>query len=80
MKTARQFRKMRVRNKTSDKINALMEKGYSVVWITPYQCRVNEMVDLYPTNSKFHNLVTGGRGLFADPCECAIAEIDKATA
>lgn len=70
MKTARQFRKMRVRNKVSDQINSATEKGFKIEWLTPFQCRVNYMLDIYPTNRKYHNLLTGERGMFADVLDC----------
>lgn len=48
----------------SDEINALKKKGYKIEWITPYQCRVNGVLDLFPTNWRYHNIKTSKRGIF----------------
>lgn len=43
--------------------------GYVVTEITPYQFRyfgegVGNFCDLYPTNQRYHNLITGERGRY----------------
>lgn len=43
--------------------------GYVVIKKTPYQFRffgegVGEFLDMYPTNQRYHNLITGERGRY----------------
>jgi hypothetical protein len=42
-------------------------KGYVITEVTPYQFRfyaesIGDFCDLYPTNQRFHNLITNQRG------------------
>lgn len=77
MKSPRQFRNSRVRNKVKDEINTF--RGvYEMEWLTPYQCRIEGILDLYPTHRKFHNLITNERGGFADAKTCLEVQIKKA--
>ena len=43
-------------------------KGYEVKEVTPYQFRFLaegvSFMDLYPTNQRYHNLITGERGRY----------------
>lgn len=78
MKSNHQWRNLRRRSEMQKKIDELEGKGFTLEWITPYQCRVNHVLDLYPTNRKFHNLMTGERGMFADAYDCMVAQIQKA--
>jgi len=40
---------------------------FEVKQLTPYQYRVNGILDLYPVRLKFHNIKTQKRGKFPDP-------------
>lgn len=77
MKTAHQFRNMRIRNRVAEEIN--QSKGFEIEWLTPYQCRVNGMLDLYPTGRKYHNLMTGMRGIFVDVAACIKKQTEPTT-
>lgn len=35
---------------------------YRIVQLTPYHFRINGVLDIYPTNGRFHNIKTGKRG------------------
>ena len=48
--------------KTVNKILKLRLKGRKVEQLTPYQYRINDELDLYPVNKRFHNIKTGQRG------------------
>lgn len=67
MRSDHQWRNVRRRNAMTTEIKALARKGFKLKWLTPYQCRINESLDLFPTNYLFHNLKTGERGSFLDP-------------
>jgi hypothetical protein len=43
-------------------IGKLKRRGYEVQELTPYQFRINGLVDLYPIHNRWHNLQTGERG------------------
>ena len=43
-------------------INRLISEGYKVEWKTDYQCRINDILDLYPIHHRFHNIKTNKRG------------------
>jgi hypothetical protein len=45
-------------------IESLRRKGYKVRMITPYQFRINDALDLFPTHQRFHNLRTQKRGSY----------------
>lgn len=45
-------------------ILALARNGYDVQELTPYQFRINDALDLYPTQRRFHNLKTQRRGRY----------------
>lgn len=36
--------------------------GYSIHWFSPYHCRVDNMLDLWPTNGRYQILDKGGYG------------------
>lgn len=40
--------------------------GYDIISLTPYQFRVNNELDIYPTNKKYHILSSGKRGVYDD--------------
>lgn len=64
MKSDHQWRNHRRRNAVKPEINALRIRGFNLRWITPWQCRVNESLDLFLTNWRFHNIKTNDRGSF----------------
>lgn len=52
------------RNDRTVEIDALSGHGYAIHWLTPYHCRINSRLDLYPTRSRWHDLKTKERGGF----------------
>lgn len=42
----------------------LARAGYTVRKITPYQFRIDDRLDVYPTNARWHDIKTGKRGGF----------------
>jgi hypothetical protein len=53
------------RDEITDRIRALARDGYEVRMISTYQFRINNWIDLYPTNCRYHNLRTNDRGWFS---------------
>jgi len=45
-----------------NEIKDLKKRGYLVEQLTPYQFRVECILDLYPTRKRFHNIATQERG------------------
>lgn len=43
-------------------INQLKDQGYQVRAISPYLLRINERLDYFPVNDKYHDLRTDVRG------------------
>lgn len=66
MRTDHQWRNSRVRKSETKDIKALESKGYKIKRITPYCFRINNSVDVFPTNRRFHVLKTGLRGTYAE--------------
>jgi len=56
-------REERLSSRTQE-INQLPGQGYSIQWLSPYQCRINGELDLYPANGKYHNIKHNRRGIF----------------
>lgn len=73
MRSDHQWRNLRRRNAMSGAIKDAAKGGFKLVWLTPFQVRVNGVLDLYPTNWKFHNLKTGERGYFEDAYDCMVS-------
>lgn len=48
----------------TDDIMALRDRGFTVRALTPYHFRINNVLDLYPTCNRFHNLLTQKRGSY----------------
>lgn len=46
----------------TDDILGLRKRGWQVREITPFQFRINDVLDLYPTNRRWHHLKTNRRG------------------
>lgn len=58
MKTMRERRRIQF-----DKIvESLRLQGYSIRHVSPYQIRINEMLDIYPSNKRWHFLGDNSRG------------------
>jgi len=43
-------------------VREFRDLGFEVKEVNKYQFRFNEMIDIFPSNKKFHNLETGERG------------------
>jgi hypothetical protein len=43
-------------------IEILQKRGYQVHELTPYQFRVESILDLYPKRRRYHNITTQERG------------------
>lgn len=56
--TDHKFAQRRRRHRGRTEIEKLIDIGYEVVEITPYQYRVDGTLGLYPTGQKWHNLST----------------------
>lgn len=70
------FAQRRRRQQALKKIDALYAE-HSVVELTPYQLRIDGVLDLYPTGQKWHNLQTGERGMYSDPLEICREQLKK---
>ena len=44
----------------------LKKAGFTIEQKTPYQFRVNGVLDIYPIHNRYHDLQTGERGGFRD--------------
>jgi len=40
----------------------LRNAGFEVVEITPFQYRINECLDIYPQNKRYHDIIKNERG------------------
>ena len=47
-------------------MKAKLEEKYSVKYLTDHQWRINDTIDIYPTNRRYHNLKTQERGDYQD--------------
>lgn len=45
-----------------ESIMSLAQYGFKVEELSPYQFRVNDQLDLYPTSKKYHDVMRGTRG------------------
>lgn len=61
----------------TEKLLALNHRGVHVLRVTDYQFRVNEILDIYPTNKKYHVLETGERGEYQDIYDLVKRVINK---
>jgi hypothetical protein len=74
LETRRQRHKEVVKVKNKQSLNRNLcklqdlaeEKGYTLVHITPYQVRVNNKVDIYPTRLKYFHLATKEWGTLSE--------------
>lgn len=62
MTRTRKLRHSAQRDKGTYSIKALADEGYIVERLTQYQYRINDRLDLFPTNRKYHDVLTGERG------------------
>ena len=46
--------------------NQLKKDGYKVEFKTEYHIRINDTLDLFPVNKKFHNVKTNKRGKYSN--------------
>jgi hypothetical protein len=58
--------------KRTAEILALRGKGVNVVQLTPYQFRLDGVIDLYPIHRRFHHLKTGQRGHYRTALAVAV--------
>jgi len=49
-----------------DSMKQRLEAKYHVRYLTQYQWRINDVVDIYPTNRLYHDLVKNERGSYED--------------
>ncbi len=61
---AKKFRNRKSLDNGTDSILEMQEHGYTVERLSPYQWRVNERLDLYPTNRKYHDIIKNERGYY----------------
>lgn len=57
------------RDSATTEILALTKKGLRIEMLTPYQYRINGVLDLYPTNRKYHHIRFNRRGIFSGDIE-----------
>ena len=50
-------------------ILSLRNLGYKIAKKTPYQFRINDVIDVYPIHNRYHNIKTGKRGGYRDIIE-----------
>lgn len=43
---------------------ALLKKGHKVSQLTPYQFRINGVLDLFPVHCRYRNIKTNKRGFY----------------
>lgn len=56
-------------------ILSLRDKGYMVEELSPYQFRVNGIVDLYPTHNRYHHLKSNRRGGYRDAVQFVLQNV-----
>ncbi|HNX02159.1 MAG TPA: hypothetical protein PLE33_05945 [Candidatus Cloacimonas sp.] len=61
------FSKAQARDSRTEQIIALSKYGYDVKELTPYQFRINGILDIYPTRNKYHFLPMNKRGEIDKP-------------
>lgn len=62
---ARERRKVR-RHANALDIVQMRQHGFTVEKLTDYQYRINGVLDLYPTNGRFHHITENKRGRYGD--------------
>lgn len=64
----REHRKMvsqKYRDRRTPQILELDHEGFDVEEITPYQFRINDRLDIFPTNARWHDTEINKRGSFS---------------
>jgi hypothetical protein len=62
MTRTKTLRNKRARMSGEESILALADHGFSVTKMTQYQFRVDDRLDLYPVNRRWHDVVMNTRG------------------
>lgn len=73
-----QERRRTRRDRRTVDILALRDRGFSVRELTPYQFRINDTLDLYPTCNRWHNIKTQKRGSYQTVAMIVGAQIGRA--
>lgn len=63
-------RRAKRRTHNTPDVLALRDAGYTVREVSPFHFRVNDTLDLFPTNRRFHWLPTNRRGFYTSAAEC----------
>lgn len=58
------IREMKREQERFDKLLAKLREKYTVKVLTPYQLRINDRIDIYPTNEKYHDIKQNKRGYY----------------
>ena len=61
-KTAQQERRIQRLPIRKAEILSLRNLGHKVRQLTPFQYRIDEVIDVYPIHNRYHDLKTGKRG------------------
>lgn len=59
------------RERAATDILALQHHGYLVNRLTAYQYRIDGVLDLFPTSTRYHHLPTNRRGGYLKAIDCA---------
>lgn len=62
MTASKKRRNEHQRQNGTDSILALQDEGYKITRLSPFQWRVNDRLDLFPTNRKYHDTLKNERG------------------
>lgn len=62
MTKTKKLRNQWQREKATESILMLRDEGYKIARLTQFQWRVNDRLDLFPTNKKYHDTLTNERG------------------
>lgn len=74
-----QQRRQGRRDRNTPAIEALQSHGFAVRKLTDCQYRVNDVLDLFPTNRRYHYIPTNKRGSYRDPLFIVKAYVTEAT-
>ncbi len=58
-------------------MDSLISKGIPVRKITPYQYRIEDWLDIYPSNKRYHIISSGARGRIEVPFEQFVMQMLK---
>lgn len=64
MKEAGRQNKAEARARRTTFLGELVDEGFKIHRFSDYQFRINGRIDIYPTNGKWHDVVTNKRGSF----------------